>query len=123
MSATRPGPLQKVGYLLGRRLPDSMRDWVLNDLTGPGHMRRYFVRGLIPLLPVLIVFAFIPGPPLIRGGMILLLLIPFIYFQVALVRVYRRHLLVNNGLDPKLVDAVQIRRADEVADEYRQRYR
>ncbi|WP_161897397.1 DUF5313 family protein [Gordonia spumicola] len=123
MSDDRPGPLQKIGYLLGRPLPASMRDWVLADLTGPGHVRRYLIRGLVPILPLLVAFWFIPGPLWIRGGMMLLILIPFVYFQIALIRVYRRHLLVNNGLDASLVDAVQIRRADAVADEYRQRHR
>ncbi|GAA4641717.1 DUF5313 family protein [Gordonia humi] len=123
MSATRPGPLQKVGYLLGRRLPDEMRDWVLVDLTGPGHTRRYIVRGLVPIVPFLIAFAFIPGPWWIVGGMMLLILIPFVYFQIALIRVYRRHLLVNNGLDGSLVDAVKIERANAAADEYRSKYR
>ncbi|MDR2280199.1 MAG: DUF5313 domain-containing protein [Gordonia sp. (in: high G+C Gram-positive bacteria)] len=122
MSAIRPGLLQKIGYLLGRPLPVSMRDWVRNDLTGPGHVRRYIVRGLIPLVPLLVGFWFIPGPLLLRGGMMLLILIPFVYFQIALIRVYRRHLLINNGLDASLVDAVQIQRADAVADDYRQRF-
>ncbi|QRY61419.1 DUF5313 family protein [Gordonia sp. PDNC005] len=122
MSATHPGLLQKIGYLLGRPLPASMREWVRNDLTGPGHVRRYIVRGLIPLVPLLVGFWFIPGPLLLRGGMMLLILIPFVYFQIALIRVYRRHLLINNGLDAALVDAVQIQRADAVADDYRQRF-
>ncbi len=123
MSQTRPGFGQKIGYLLGRPLPESMRDWVREDLTGPGHVRRYIVRGLIPILPLLVGFWFIPGALFIRGGMMLLILIPFVYFQIALIRVYRRHLLVNNGLDASLVDAVQIQRADAVADDYRQRHR
>lgn len=123
MSATRPGPLRTIGYLLGRPLPESMREWVRNDLTGPGRVRRYMIRGLIPVIPLLVAFAFIPGEIWIRGGMMLLILIPFLYFQIALIRVYRRHLLITNGLDPALVDAVKIQRADEVADEYRNRFR
>ncbi|MCF8609927.1 DUF5313 domain-containing protein [Gordonia sp. HY285] len=123
MSDTRPGPLQKIGYLLGRPLPASMRDWVREDLTGPGHVRRYLVRGLIPVIPLLVAFAFIPGELWIRGGMMLLIIIPFLYFQIALIRVYRRHLLINNGLDASLVDAVKFKRADEVAEEYRSRFR
>ncbi|WP_420038996.1 DUF5313 family protein [Gordonia sp. MP11Mi] len=123
MSDTRPGPLRKIGYLLGRPLPASMRDWVREDLTGPGHVRRYLIRGLIPVIPLLVAFAFIPGELWIRGGMMLLIIIPFLYFQIALIRVYRRHLLVNNGLDASLVDAVKIKRADEVAEEYRSRFR
>ncbi len=33
---TKPGPLQYIGYCYGKRLPDSMREWVANDLAGPG---------------------------------------------------------------------------------------
>lgn len=122
MSTDRPGLLQKVGYLLGRPLPESMRGWVKEDLTGPGHSRRYFVRGLIPVIPLFVIFLLIPGGLYMRLGMIVLLLIPFVYFQVALSSVYRRHLLINNGLDPNLAAKVQIQRADAVRDEYNQRH-
>lgn len=122
MSTERPGFGQKIGYLLGRPLPESMRDWIRNDLTGPGHARRYFLRGLIPVIPLFVIFLLIPGQLWVRLGMIVLLLIPFVYFQIALSRVYRRHLLVNNGLDPALLDEVKIQRADATQNEYRSRY-
>lgn len=118
-----PGLLQRVGYLLGKPLPPGMRDWVEWDLTGPGHSRRYFIRGLIPMIPIFVALAFIPGPAWIRIGMILLLLIPFIYFQIALVGIFRRHLLRTNGLDPKLADKVKIERASLTDLDYRDRYR
>lgn len=41
---TKPGPLQYIGYCYGKRLPDSMRDWVANDLAGPGATIRMMVR-------------------------------------------------------------------------------
>ncbi|ALG85573.1 DUF5313 family protein [Gordonia phthalatica] len=122
MSADRPGLFQKTGYLLGRPLPESMREWVKEDLTGPGHVRRYFIRGIIPVIPLFIIFLLIPGTPYMRVGMIVLLLIPFLYFQIALSSVYRKHLLVNNGLDPKLLNKVQIQRADAARDEYNARH-
>ncbi|MDV7268228.1 DUF5313 family protein, partial [Rhodococcus oxybenzonivorans] len=31
---SRPTPFQWLGYAFGRRLPDSMQDWVRNDLIG-----------------------------------------------------------------------------------------
>ncbi|MFM9377377.1 DUF5313 family protein [Gordonia sp. VNK21] len=122
MSENRPGPMQRVGYLLGRPLPESMRDWVARDVTGPGNLRRYLVRGLIPFVPIAVGLAFIPGPPLIRVLMILLLLIPLVYFQLALSPIYRRHLLRNNGLDPALADKVKIERISATAQDYRARY-
>jgi len=123
MSDTKPGPLKKIGYLLGRPLPESMRDWVANDITGPGHVRRYLLRGLIPFVPIAVGLSFLPAPWLIRVLMILLLAIPLVYFQVALMNIYRRHLLYNNGLDPKLADKVKIERVSNTAQDYQSRYR
>lgn len=118
-AARRPGPLRRVGYLLGKPLPAAMRDWVAADITGPGNARRYFLRGLIPFLPIAVGLCFIPAPWWLRLGMVLLLAIPLLYFQVALKQVYRRHLLRNNGLDPKLADTVKVVRLSEVDAAYR----
>jgi hypothetical protein len=46
---TKPNALQYVRYCYGRRLPDSMRDWVRNDLAGNGavhqaYLERYGLR-------------------------------------------------------------------------------
>ena len=32
----KPNVLQYIGYCYGRRLPTSMRQWVADDLAGPG---------------------------------------------------------------------------------------
>ena len=53
MESTRPTPLQHVAYAYGRRLPDSMRRWVANDLAGEGAVRRHMIRMAIPPLLVL----------------------------------------------------------------------
>ena len=45
---TKPNLLQYIGYCYGRRLPDSMRDWVREDLTGKGATIRMMVRVFIP---------------------------------------------------------------------------
>lgn len=37
---SRPNARQLVRYCVGARLPDSMRDWVRNDLAGKGATRR-----------------------------------------------------------------------------------
>ncbi|MCK0438290.1 DUF5313 domain-containing protein [Gordonia alkaliphila] len=123
MSATRPGPLQRIGYLLGRRLPPEMSDWVRKDITGRGHVVRYLLRGFIPFLPIAIGLCFVPGSWMVRAGMILLLAIPLLYFQLALMNIYRRHLLRNNGLDPKLADKVTIVRLSEAEALYRSQHR
>ncbi len=123
MSATQPSLIQRVKYLLGRPLPDGMREWVRNDVVGPGNARRYFIRGILPLIPILLAFAFVPGPLIIRLCMMLLLLLPLIYFQFALMRVYRRHLLHSNGLDPDLVNESRDRRKADTRSEYENIYR
>lgn len=122
-SRTRPNLAERLRYLVGRPLPESMRDWVRNDVTGPGHLRRYFIRGILPLIPIFVAFAFVPGPILVRAGMIALLLLPLVYFQIALMRIYRRHLLLTNGLDPEMVDAARARRRDSTRSEYESIYR
>ncbi|MFZ2511166.1 MAG: DUF5313 family protein [Gordonia sp. (in: high G+C Gram-positive bacteria)] len=123
MSATTPGLWARIGYLLGRPLPPQMREWVRRDITGRGNYRRYLVRGLVPFLPIVIALCFVPASWMVRAGMILILTIPFLYFQVALGGIYRRHLLRNNGLDPKLADRVTIIRLTAADEAYRRQHR
>ncbi|WP_410871626.1 DUF5313 family protein [Nocardia sp. A7] len=96
---------QRIGYICGRTLPPSMRDWVLRDLTGPGATRRYLLRILVPILPLLAVFLLVPGPLWIGLSMMALLYLPLIYFTVALTYVFRRNRLLRHDLDPALADA------------------
>ncbi|MFC9994505.1 DUF5313 family protein [Nocardia sp. NPDC127526] len=109
-----PNPLERIGYVWGRTLPPSMRDWVLEDLTGPGATRRYLLRILVPIIPVLCLFLLLPGPTWMGLAMMALLYIPLIYFTAALMYVYRRHRLIKHGLDPALADID--RRTREAAD-------
>lgn len=104
MSET-PNPLQRVRYVCGATLPPEMTEWVRNDLTGPGAARRYLMRFLIPIIPVLCLFLLIPGPLWVGLSMMALLYLPLIYFTIALMYVYRRHRLIKHGLDPHLADA------------------
>jgi hypothetical protein len=117
----RPTPLQRMRYLAGRPLPDPMREWVRNDLLGPGNARRYFLRGLSMFIPLYVACVLIPGPLWLRLGMIALLSIPVVYFQIALRDVYRRHLLSTNGLDPNLVKHAHAEREDARRREYERR--
>ncbi|MCZ4553896.1 DUF5313 family protein [Gordonia rubripertincta] len=118
-----PSPLQVVKYLLGRPLPVSMRDWVVRDVTGPGSRRRYIIRGVLPFVPILLAFALlVPGPFVYRIGMIALLLIPLVYFEIALMSIYRRHLLTSNGLDGSLIDVKRQARREVTRSEYEANY-
>lgn len=43
-----PNFFQYVAYCYGKRLPDSMRDWVAHDLADHGAVRRHLIRMAIP---------------------------------------------------------------------------
>ncbi|MGW5454260.1 DUF5313 family protein [Nocardia sp. NPDC003979] len=120
---TTPNLWQRLRYIGGATLPPSMSEWVLADLTGPGATRRYLLRILVPVLPLLCLFLLTPGPLWIGLSMMALLYLPLIYFTVALVYVYRRHRLVSHGFDPELAFAAQRRRADADRAAYEQRHR
>ncbi|QSE85809.1 DUF5313 family protein [Rhodococcus koreensis] len=124
-TATTPEPTarQRLGYVLGRTLPTQLHPWVIADTTGPGATRRYATRCLIPLIPILAGLLLIPGPWIIRTGMVLLLFLPFVYFLLALKNIYLRHRLVSHGLDPRRLNATRQRRLDQEQASYESRYR
>ncbi|MCX4095492.1 DUF5313 family protein [Nocardia sp. alder85J] len=111
MTGPIPTPMQRMRYVLGATLPPSMSEWVVRDLTGPGAARRYLLRFMVPVLPVLCLFLLVPGPLWMGLAMMALLYIPLIYFTIALMYVYRRARLVKHGLDPALADAGERQRA------------
>lgn len=119
---TTPTLPQRIGYICGRTLPESMSTWVLEDLTGPGAARRYLMRFLIPMIPVLSLFLLVPGPKWMGLAMMALLYLPLIYFTAALMYVYRRARLVKHGLDPALADASSRRRAESERLAYERRH-
>lgn len=122
MGEQRPNPMQRVRYICGATLPSSMRQWVLDDLTGPGATRRYLVRFLVPIIPVLCLFLLVPGPLWVGLSMMALLYLPLIYFTVALIYVYRRHRLLRHGLDPELADIGARERAAIERERYEVRH-
>ncbi|CMM24018.1 membrane protein [Mycobacterium tuberculosis] len=100
----RPNPWQYIRYCYGARLPDSMRDWVRNDLAGKGAAIRMMIRVAVPAVLVLAPFWLIPTSLDVHLSMTLPILIPFVYFSHALNKVWRRHMLRVHNLDPELVD-------------------
>ncbi|WP_433197222.1 DUF5313 family protein [Nocardia sp. CA-107356] len=119
---TTPTLPQRIGYICGRTLPESMSAWVLDDLTGPGAARRYLIRFLIPMIPVLSLFLLVPGPLWMGFAMMALLYLPLIYFTAALMYVYRRSRLVKHGLDPALADSASRKRAESERLAYERRH-
>lgn len=99
---TRPGPLQWLGYSVGRKLPDSMRDWVRNDLVGDWAVPRHFARSMVPFLPLFAAFLLFPGPLWLRGCMVLLGVSLALFYSAAYMAQNRARRLERHGLPPDL---------------------
>ncbi|WP_232066438.1 oxygenase MpaB family protein [Tsukamurella tyrosinosolvens] len=93
------GPLNH--FLTRGNLPSEFRDmlgWKWSEAT--------VVRFAIPCLLILVPFWFIDTSVLNRATMTLPIFIPFVYFSIALNKIYRRGRLRHHGLDPELVDVI-----------------
>jgi hypothetical protein len=119
---TKPNLWQYITYCYGRRLPDSMRDWVREDLAGKGATMRTMVRAAIPALIVLSPFWFIPMSLYLHLSTTLPIFIPFVLFSHALNKVYRRHRLRQHGLDPALADELKRKKDAHIHDAYIAKY-
>ena len=117
-----PNPLQYLTYCYGKTLPESMHDWVRNDLTGKGARLRTLVRVTIPALLLVAPMWLVPTSVAMRIGMMALLILPFIYFAHALDKIWRVHRLRQHGLDPALIDELARRRDAHIHDDYLKRY-
>lgn len=117
-----PGLLEYLRYCYGRRLPDSMHDWVRQDLAGNGATMRMMIRVAVPALLVLAPFWLIPTTLYVHAGMTLPILIPFVFFSHALNKVWRRHMLRKHNLDPNLVDVLTRERDAHIHRAYIERY-
>ncbi len=119
---TRPNAVQYVLYSYGRRLPDSMRAWVAEDLAGPGAIRRHLIRFAIPPLLLLAPFWLIPASLYVHLEMTAPIYIWSVLMSLALNKVWRRHRLAVHGLDSNLVDVLQRRREAHIHEDYARRY-
>ena len=118
----RPNLWEYITYCYGRRLPDSMRDWVRNDLAGQGAVRRHMIRVAIPAILVLAPFWLIPASLYVHAEMTLPIFIPFVLFSHALNKVWRRHRLAQHGLDPNVVDELKRKRDAHIHQAYIDRF-
>ena len=121
-SRATPGPLQYIAYSYGKRLPDSMRNWVKNDLAGPGATLRTMIRVAIPAILILAPIWAIPMSLYLHASMTLPIFLPFVYFSHALNKVWRRHMLAKHGLAPGLVDEISRQKNAHIHQAYEQRY-
>jgi hypothetical protein len=119
---TRPNPLQYIAYSFGRKLPDSMRDWVRNDLTGDAALARHLFRAMVPFLPVFAAALLLPGPFVLRGASLLLAVILALIYAFAFMDMNRRRRLAQHGLPEDLEDARKARRHERSREQYERIY-
>ena len=117
-----PNGLQYIAYCYGRVLPDSMRDWVRQDLGGKGATVRTMIRWAIPCVLVLAPFWLIPTTLVVHLSMTLPIFAPYVMFSHALDKVWRRHRLSQHGLDPDLADEYKRSRDAHIHRAYIERY-
>jgi uncharacterized protein DUF5313 len=122
MTAAKPNLWQYIGYSYGRRLPDSMRNWVAHDLAGAGAIRRHMIRWAIPPLLVLAPFWLLPASLYVHLEMTVPLYAWALVVNLALNKVWRRHRLAVHGLDPNLVDVINRRKNARMHEDYIRRY-
>ncbi len=118
----KPNAWQYLRYSYGGRLPSTMNDWVVEDLTGKGATRRVIVRMFIPACLILAPFWLFPTDLVTHLSMTLPILIPFVYFSHALNKIWRRHMLRVHGLNPGLLDQRLRAKNAHIHDAYIARY-
>jgi hypothetical protein len=121
-SSPKPTALQYIAYSYGKRLPDSMRDWVAHDLADHGAVRRHVIRMAIPPLLVLAPLWLLPASLYVHLEMTAPIYIWAVLMSVALNKVWRRHRLAQHGLDPNLVDVIRRKRDAHVHEDYARRF-
>ncbi len=122
MAASHPAPMQHLLYAYGRRLPDSMREWVAADLAGPGAIRRHMIRYAIPPALILAPLWLLPASLYVHLEMTVPIYIWAVLMGYILNKVWRRHRLSQHGLDPNLVDAINREKNARIHDDYARRY-
>lgn len=122
MAASRPAPLQYLAYAYGRRLPDSMREFVAADLAGPGAIRRHMIRYSIPPLLILAPLWLLPASLYVHLEMTVPIYFWAVVMAFVLNKIWRRHRLAQHGLDPNLVDAANRERNARLHEDYARRF-
>ncbi|CAM2838653.1 hypothetical protein BST27_08750 [Mycobacterium intermedium] len=122
MAADRPNLWQYIAYSYGKCLPPSMREWVANDLAGHGAVRRHMIRWAIPPLFILAPFWLLPASLYVHTEMTAPLYIWALLMAMALNKIWRRHRLLQHGLDPNLVDVIKRQKEAHIHEDYARRY-
>jgi hypothetical protein len=122
MAATQPTRTQRLLYAYGKRLPDSMREWVANDLAGPGAIRRHMIRYAIPPALILAPLWLLPASLYVHLEMTVPIYVWALIMGFVLNKVWRRHRLAQHGLNPNLVDEINREKNARLHEDYARRF-
>lgn len=120
--ASRPSPIQYLTYAYGKRLPNSMREWVTEDLAGRGAIRRHMIRMAIPPIVILAPLWLLPASLYVHLEMTVPIYVWALLMSLALNKVWRRHRLAQHGIDPTLVDAIKRAKDAHIHEDYARRF-
>ncbi|MGW0159536.1 DUF5313 domain-containing protein [Mycobacterium sp. NPDC003323] len=121
MAAT-PTIMQRILYAYGKRLPASMREWVKEDLTGKGAIRRHMLRYAIPPAIILAPLWLLPASLYVHLEMTVPIYTWALIMAFVLNKVWRRHRLSQHGLDPALIDTLNREKNARLHEDYARRY-
>jgi hypothetical protein len=102
-----------------------MRDWVANDLAGPGCVRRFMLKAAIPPFFILAPFWLLPveqNAVYVHAEMTVPIYLWAVAISLALNKVWRRHRLAAHGLDPNLVDVGKREKNRRIDQDYAARF-
>ncbi|MGL6234011.1 MAG: DUF5313 family protein [Segniliparus sp.] len=119
----RPNLFQWIGYAYGRKLPDSMRAWVENDLTGDWAAPRHLWRNMVPFFPIFaLILWLVPGQLWLRGAMVLLMAILALVYSGAYMKQNRVSRLVKHSLPADLENPKKVLAREESRARYLEIY-
>lgn len=118
-----PSVAQWLSYVVGRRLPEDLNDWVRRDVTRPRAALRQVVRGELVYCPAFVALALLPGPPGLRFLVVLLGVVLSTFYGVAFLDQNRQRRLEAQGLPTDLVSDREQRVRDKDRATYESTYR
>jgi hypothetical protein len=118
----RPNPIQWLRYAVGGRLPATLLEWVLRDVTARTWVWRHVARMSVLVAPLAVACLLVPGPLGLRAAMALLLVIVGAYFSLSYVEESSDMRAVKHGHAPGTAKAIRDARDEHVHARVRARY-
>ena len=120
--ARRPNPFQWLRYAVGGRLPETLHEWVLRDVTARTWVWRHVARMSVMVVPLAVACLLVPGPMGLRAAMALLLVIVGAYFSLSYVEESCDMRAVKHGHAPGRAKEIREARKEEAEAGIRARY-